>query len=339
MQRIRNAITGPMSPLKAAVIGCTSLSLGMLMFGIGNVFVKLTTADLPVSEVLFYRSFFGIFCMLLYLFLTNKLEYLKSHNLKLQIFRGIIGFIALYLLFLCFGLLPLVQATVLTFSITLFITLFSVPILKEKIGVKRGIAVLVGFAGVTLAAIPEQCTDLKSLVCNLTLGGVIAALSHTSIESIVMIMGKFLSQKDKPITSVFYHTGVIALIAALAFPLGQFVASNQEIVPEFLQNILPSPWVAPTMQHLMLLFILGIVSVVGHNFITYAYSVAPAVVVSPMFYTLIIWGGLFGSIFFGESISTNLWIGTPLIILSGLYIIYQESKMKVDHIPEIDPGR
>jgi S-adenosylmethionine uptake transporter len=325
-----------MSPLRAAIIGCLSLSLGMLMFGIGNVFIKLTTADLPVAEVLFYRSFFGVLCVVLYLFLTNKLPYLKSHNLRLQLFRGAIGFVALYFLFLCFDLLPLVQATVLTFSITLFITLFSVPLLKEKIGVNRGIAVLVGFAGVTLASIPEQCTDLKSLVCNLTLGGVIAALASTSIDSIVMILGKFLSKKDKPITSVFYHTGIIAVIAGLSFPLGHLVASNHDAVPQFLSGILPSQWVAPTMHHLMLLFILGFVSVVGHTFITFAYSVAPAVVISPMFYTLIVWGALFGNLFFGESINTNLWLGTPLIVLSGLYIIYQESKMKVPHIPETD---
>jgi drug/metabolite transporter (DMT)-like permease len=287
-------------------------------------------ADLPVAEVLFYRSFFGILCIILYLFLTNKLDYLKSHNIKLQLFRGTIGFGALYCLFLCFDLLPLVQATVLTFSITLFITLFSVPILKEKIGVGRGVAVLVGFAGVVFAAIPEQCSDVKSLVCNLTLGGVIAALASTSIDSIVMITGKILSKKDQPVTSVFYHTGVIALIAALSLPLGYLAATHQESIPQIFMGIAPSQWIAPTMHHLMLLFILGLVSVAGHTFITFAYSVAPAVVVSPMFYTLIIWGALFGNLFFGETISTNLLIGTPLIVLSGLYIIFQESKAKVD---------
>lgn len=338
MKQIKNTFAGTMTPLKAAIIGCLSLSMGMFCFGMGNVCIKLTTVDLPVAEVLFYRSFFGILCITLYLFLSNQLQALKSHNLKLQLFRGIIGFVALYLLFLCFDLLPLVQATVLTFSITLFITLFSVPILKEKIGIHRGVAVLVGFAGVTLASIPEQCTDLKSLVCNLTLGGVFAALASTCIDSIVMILGKFLSRQDKPITSVFYHTGIIAIIASLSFPLGWLVASNPDMVPQSLVGILPNQWIAPTMHHLMLLFILGLFSVIGHTFITYAYSIAPAVVVSPMFYTMIVWGALFGSYFFNESINTNLWLGTPLIVLSGLYIIYRESKMHVEHIPETDAG-
>ena len=339
MKAIRNSITGPMSPLRAAIIGCLSLSLGMFMFSMGNVCIKKTTVSMPVAEVLFYRSFFGVLCLALYLFLTNKLQYLKSHNLRLQLFRGTIGFVALYFLFLCFDLLPLVQATVLTFSITLFITLFSVPMLKEKIGRGRGIAVLVGFAGVTLASIPDQCTDIKSLIANLSLGGVLAALASTSTDSIVMITGKFLSRKDKPITSVFYHTLIIAILAGLSFPLGELVASHGAGIPQGLLDILPNQWVLPTMHQFLLLFVLGMVSVVGHTFITYAYSVAPAVVVSPMFYTMIVWGALFGTIFFDENINTNLWFGTPLIILSGLYIIYQESKMKVEHIPEIDPAR
>lgn len=334
---IQNKITGPMTPFHAACLGCLSLSLGMFMFGIGNVLIKDSTAVLPVPEVIFFRSFFGIFYMSLFLILTNNFSILKTKNMRLQLIRGTIGFAALYLLFLSFKLLPMIQATVLTFSITLFITLLSVPLLKEKVDLKRGIAVILGFIGVTVAAVPENCNDVTSLLCNISALGIMAALASTSIDSIVMIMSKFLSKTDKPITSVFFHTGTITIIAGLALPLGYMLNASGSL--EGISQLLPDPWIALNMDQLIGLAGLGLVSSMGHILIVYAYSIAPAVVVSPMFYTLIIWGAMFGQIFYGESISSNLWIGTPLIVLSGLYIVMQENKHHKKHAVELDPTR
>ena len=95
-------------------------------------------------------------------------------------------------------------------------------------------------------------------------------------------------------------------------------------------------WQSPSGYNILTTACLGLVSCVGHVCIVYAYTIAPAVVVAPMLYTLIIWGALFGYIFWGETISTMLIFGTPLIVGSGIYIVRREKKERIKHTPETE---
>jgi drug/metabolite transporter (DMT)-like permease len=253
------------------------------------------------------RSLFSVTYMFLYLFFTKNLSWLKSHNPKLQITRGVVGFFGLYTLFWSFSLLPLPEATAFTFASTPFITALSYPMLREHVGLPRWLAVVVGFIGVLIVARPTG---------DVTLLGATVAITSAAIESVIMVWARLL-KKDKPITSVFYHTGFIAIIAAF---------------------ILPFQWQTPSMENVFALMMLGLVSCLGHICIVYAYSIAPAVVVAPMLYTLIIWGALFGYIFWGEMPSSSLIFGVPLIVASGLYIVHRERLRKVEHIQETELG-
>ena len=298
-----------MSRQRAAYVGCASLALGMFMFGIGNALIKEASETLPTIEVVFLRSAFSVGFMVLFLALSGNLGWLKSHNVKLQSMRGLIGFFGLTTLFWSFDNLPLPEATVFTFASTLVITALSAPILKEKVGLPRWIAILVGFAGVLIIARPSG---------NVTLVASTVAVVSATIEALVMLMARLL-KKDKPITSVFYHTGIIALIALISLLF----------FPQF------GTWKSPDMHNLIVTSSLGFVSCLGHISIVYAYSIAPAVVVAPMLYTLIIWGALFGYIFWGEVPSTMLIVGAPLIIGSGIYIMHREKVTGTEHTPEI----
>jgi drug/metabolite transporter (DMT)-like permease len=144
-----------------------------------------------------------------------------------------------------------------------------------------------------------------------TIFGAAIALTSAVIEAFIMLMARLL-KKDKPITSVFYHTSIIALIA-LAY---------LAITGDFKM---------PTMYNILTTAALGLVSCLGHNSIVYAYSIAPAVVVAPMLYTLIIWGAVFGYIFWGETVSTMLIVAVPLIVGSGIYIVRREKIERVTH--------
>ena len=79
---------------------------------------------------------------------------------------------------------------------------------------------------------------------------------------------------------------------------------------------------------------MGVAGTTGHLFIATAYQKAMAIVVAPMFYTQIIWGVLFGYLFWGDLPQMTVLIGMPFIILSGLYIMYRENKKKQEHAPE-----
>jgi drug/metabolite transporter (DMT)-like permease len=298
-----------MNPQKAAYVGCFSLCFGMFMFGIGNALIKEASETLPSVEVVLLRSCFSVSYMFMFLLFTGNLSWLKSHNYPLQITRGIVGFFGLWTLFISFKILPMPEATTFTFLSPFVITALAGPLLKEKVSVQRWIAVLVGFSGVLIVAQPTG---------DVTLYGAGIAIASAIIEGFIMLMARLL-KKDKPVTSVFFHTGIIAVIA-------------------FIYLFFSGEWVSPSTHNIITVASLGLVSCLGHVSIVYAYSIAPAAVVAPMLYTLIIWGAIFGYFIWGETISTMMIVGVPLIVGSGIYIVRREKIESAKHTPEIELG-
>jgi len=298
-----------MNPQKAAYVGCFSLCFGMFMFGIGNALIKEASETLPSVEVVLLRSCFSVSYMFMFLLFTGKLSWLKSHNYPLQITRGVVGFFGLWTLFLSLKLLPMPEATTFTFLSPFVITALAGPLLKEKVSMQRWIAVLVGFSGVLIVAQPTG---------DVTLYGAGIAITSAIIEGFIMLMARLL-KKDKPVTSVFFHTGIIAIIAMIYL-------------------FFSGEWITPSTHNIITVAALGLASCLGHVAIVYAYSIAPAAVVAPMLYTLIIWGAVFGYFIWGETISTMMYVGVPLIVGSGIYIVRREKIESAKHTPEIELG-
>jgi drug/metabolite transporter (DMT)-like permease len=298
-----------MTPQKAAYVGCLSLCFGMFMFGIGNALIKEASETLPSVQVVLLRSCFSVSYMFIFLLLTGNLKWLKSHNYPLQITRGVVGFFGLWTLFISFKILPMPEATTFTFLSPFVITALAGPLLKEKVSPQRWIAVLVGFSGVLIVAQPTG---------DVTLYGAGIAITSAIIEGFIMLMARLL-KKDKPVTSVFFHTGIIAIIA-------------------FIYLFFSGEWVSPSAHNILTVASLGLASCLGHVSIVYAYSIAPAAVVAPMLYTLIIWGAVFGYFIWGETISTMMFVGVPLIVGSGIYIVRREKIESAKHTPEIELG-
>ena len=286
------------------VLGAFLVALGMFMFGIGNAVVK--HVDLPVHQILFLRCLFGLpFLMILRPYIAKKNAYTTTKP-KLQILRGVIGFSALYGLYYSIDQLPLADATALSFSTPLFITALSMPLLGEIVGLKRWVAVVFGFIGVIVIAKPTGDVNLLGVTA-----GVVAAL----LDALVMVISRILSKTDAVFTSVFYHTLISLILLAIMCLFN---------------------WSPMNFEQAGFLALLAFVSISGHLAIVKAYSIADAVVVAPMLYTLIIWGLLFGYFVWGEDPGGNLLIGTPIVILSGLYIVWRERKLGVPHIQEKD---
>jgi drug/metabolite transporter (DMT)-like permease len=298
-----------MTPQRAAYVGCFSLCFGMLMFGIGNALIKEASETLPSVQVVLLRSCFAVSYMFMFLLVTGKLSWLKSHSYPLQITRGVIGFFGIWTLFISFKILPMPEATTFTFLSPFVITALAGPLLKEKVSPQRWIAVLVGFSGVLIVAQPTG---------DVTLSGASIAIISAIIEGFIMLMARLL-KKDKPVTSVFFHTGIIAIIALIYL-------------------FFSGEWVSPSVHNILTVASLGLASCLGHVSIVYAYSIAPAAVVAPMLYTLIIWGAVFGYFIWGETVSTLMFVGIPLIVGSGIYIVRREKIESAKHTPEIELG-
>ncbi len=278
------------------IAGALCMLAAVFCFGIGNVLVKIECERINVMQVVFARCLLATLFMVAYFATGNRASYYQTKNPKLQILRGFIGFISMSTLFISFDLLPMMDATAISFATPLFISLLSLPMLKERMSLSQWIAIFIGFAGVIVICNPSG---------NVTAMGASAAFLSAIIEAVVMIMSRQLGKYDRPLTSVFYHGLVIALFSSFFMP---FV------------------WTCPTFIDFIFLIATAAVCCAGQIFVVYAYNLAPASVVAPLLYTLILWGALFGYVIWGETLTANLIYGMPVVILSGLYVIYQESR-------------
>jgi len=282
-------------------MACLSMIGGMFFFGITNAVAKGTGNDLPLTEIIFFRSLVASICMLGYARFQHTHNLLKTHHPKTQLFRATLGFFQLYFLYWSFAALPMADATALSFSTTLFVTALSVPFLREKVNAARWVATIVGFLAVIAISNPTGSLNIE---------GSIAAVISAFLEAMVMIYACRLGKQDKAFTTVFYYTLVTCLLGALTLP---FV------------------WVTPTFSQISLITLLGIAGTAGHILIARSYQLAPAAVVAPMFYTLLLWGIVFGYVFWQEIPSFYALSGAAVIIACGLFIVRQEQKEKSTH--------
>lgn len=280
-------------------LGIMSMLLAMFIFAIVNALVKDISGTYGVWQITFCRFFFVLFPAL---YLLKKeggaggiKATIKPQNPSLLVAIGVIGAIGVFILFKAFQVGRLADVTALAYSSIIFLTALSVPLLKEAVGWRRWVAVLVGFSGILLMASPDKNIQTGSLL----------AIVFAMIDATIMILLRITTKYNKVSTTVFY-TAIVAALTCLPFMIQEF------IMPDNFRDI-------------AILVFLGLGGGVGQIFLTKAYSVAPAVAVAPMIYTSMIWGGLFGVLYFGESLTLNLLVGALVVVLCSIYIIYREN--------------
>ncbi len=288
--------TAPQSNKRKVYMGAFFMILTMMIFAMGNAFIKEVGEENHVMQIVFFRCSWVLICILGFLLVTKNMRLIRTTQLRLQILRGVIGFFSMYAMFYSFDALPLTDSTVLVFASPLFITALSYPLLKEKVGLKRWIAVFIGFFGVFIMAHPSG---------KVTSFGVMAGLSSAFLEAIIGNMARMLSKKDHPITTVFYHTLSIWILSIF---------------------FVPFCWQPIQMENHIFLFILGALAAVGQVFLVKAYSLAPVSVIAPLLYTLIIWTSIIGYFRWGERLGKEMLLGAPFVIGAGIYIVYQASQ-------------
>ncbi len=194
-------------------------------------------------------------------------------------------------------LVPLATATTIMFLSPILITVLSVPLLKEHVGPRRWIGVLIGFAGALIVVRPwEGHVGLFLSGASLLLG---AALLNANYQ----IFTRKVRLYDEPLTSLFY-TAVVGAVATTPF--------------------LPWHWQWPTAMDWLLMVAAGLLGGVGHLFLIQAFRRAPASLLAPFSYLSLIGAALYGWLIFAEWPSVWTWFGAALIIGSGLYIFHRE---------------
>lgn len=277
----------------------------VLLFAGMNTLIKLSeAAGATIGEILFFRQAGASAFMVVVLVTGPGLRSVATRRLPAHILRMAMGLCAMALTFATILALPLAESTTIGFTMPIFATILGAVILREPTGWHRWGAVVMGFGGVLIVAQPG--TGHFPLV------GAITGLSAALLTAGVSILLRQISRTESITTTVFWFS-TLSLI-----PLG--------IVYAFaMQMHAPLVW--------LLLVGVGLIGGAAQLAMTGALRFGPVSVVVPMDYSSLLWATLSGWVVFGVLPDTWTWIGAPVIIASGLYIVWRE---RVRHQIETD---
>lgn len=283
-------------PGQGAARGIAAMLFAFVLFSLLNVQVKLLTAHYSSGQIAFFRNLFALPVMAVVVWAAGGLRVLRTQRLAGHALRAGVGLVSMYLAFQSFAMLPLAEAMALSFSAPLFLTALSVPLLAEPVGRWRWAAVMIGFIGVVIMLKPGA---------GVISPGAVVALGSAVTYALAMVCIRQLTASESTIAITAWFATFATLFSALPLPW-------------LWQPVLSEDWSR--------LLLLGLTGAVAQYFLSLAYALAPAAVVGPYQYSLLLWGTLFGWLLWGEVPGSEIWTGSALVIGSGLLILYRESR-------------
>lgn len=271
----------------------------LLAFGIfatHDVFVKTLGGTYSPVQIVFFSVLFSFPLATIMLMRDSTPGTLLPRHPWWMALRTLASVLTAVTAFYAFTVLPLAQTYAILFAAPLLITILAIPILGEKVRLRRWLAVIVGLSGV-LVVLRPGATDI-------TLGHA-AALTAAVGGSVASIIVRRIGADERPVVMLLYPMVANFLImgAALAFVYK------------------PMP-----IEHIALVALVAAFAWTAGRFIIAAYQTGEAAIIAPMQYSQIIWATIYGSLFFGETLDAATVIGASIIIASGLYIVLRESR-------------
>lgn len=289
-----------MQPLRGIFLKVSSVTIFVVMASL----IKAASAEVPPGQSVFFRSFFAIPVILMWLGWQGALPRgLKTTRPGAHIWRGVVGTSAMGLGFAALGLLPLPEVTAIGYAAPVLVVVLAAIFLKETIGVFRIGAVLLGLAGVIvvisprLGVIQSQDAGLAEVV------GVALVLASAFCAAIAQVTVRTMVRTESTASIVFYFSVTATLLACLTAPFG---------------------WVWPSAQALAMLVLAGILGGLGQILLTSSYRFADVSVIAPFEYASILLAVVSGYLFFNEVPTVQTLIGSALVIFAGISIILRE---------------
>jgi S-adenosylmethionine uptake transporter len=273
--------------------GILLMALGMFLFSAVDTGAKFLTADLHPFQIVWTRQL-GLLAGAVFLIAMRGRAVLATSHPRLQVLRGVVAACSASLFIFAVTHVPLADAVAVSFVAPFMVTVMGAIILREPVGLRRWIAVLLGFVG-TLIIIRPGLGAVHPAA-----GLVVLAAFFFAVRQIV---SRWLSDTDKTATTIVYTA---------------LVGSTVLTIP------LPFVWQSPSGEQIALLVGVAVLAAAAEICVIKALETAMAVVVAPVQYSLMIWGTFYGFVVFGQLPDGWTWIGTAIIVASGLYTIKRE---------------
>ena len=293
--------------------GIILILLGMLAFAVQDSIMKYIYSFVSLYEVYLVRTLVSFVLILLFLKFTKKTVVFKTQYPLLTICRVTLFFFGFSFFYVSLSVLPLATATALFFVTPFLITIFAKIFLKEKIGPRRWLAVLIGFIGVYVILNPDfNNFDYMSLT------PIMCAFCY----SLSMIIIKVTSEKDSVYTQTFaFYFGAIFISIIFYFTFGD---GSYNTIDHPASQFIFREWFINLENSIFFIVATGFTASLAFVLVFSAYRVASPAVVSPYEYSILIWSTLSGWFFFNEIPSLQTLTGMILIIFGGVYIFIRE---------------
>ena len=277
-----------------------NLILASFFFSLMTVCVKKIDNRIPIFELVFFRSLLSLFITSLIINKKNLNPWGK--NKPLLILRGILGTIALVCIFYAIKNMPLNISTVIQYTYPIFISIFAGILINEKITKKLIIASITGWLGILIILNPYQLSSLnieldKFTVLIAFLGAISTALAYITVKKLSLTEDIFIIIKYFPLISVI--------------TLSPIVFFN---------------WVTPNINDLIWIIGIGMFTQAGQTFLTIGLKKLPTSEAARINYLQVLFGSLWGILFFNELININFIFGAVLVLLGT--IISTSKKLK-----------
>lgn len=288
-----------MPVVKSNLRGALMALLAFAIYATHDVFVKFLGGQYSAVQIIFFSVVFSFPLVAMMLIGDRNDGNLRPRHPWWTLVRTVSTLITGVSAFYAFSVLPLAQTYAILFAAPLLITVLAIPILGEKVGIRRGLAVAVGLAGVMIVLRPTGTA--------LGLGHA-AALMAAVCSSLASVIVRKIGQDERSVVLLLFPMVANFLVLGAALPL----------------VYKPMP-----IEHLGMIGVIAAFGFVASLFIISAYKNAEAVIVAPMQYSQMIWAIIFGFLIFNETPDRVTLIGAGVIMASGLYIVLRESRAKV----------
>lgn len=282
------------------VRGALLALLSFAIFATHDVVVKFLGAEYHAIQIIFFAGLFGVPLVFLMLIRDRGDGDLRPRRPGWMVLRTVAVVVTGVTAFYAFSVLPLAETYAILFAAPLLITVMAIPILGEKVGLRRGLAVLAGLTGVLIV--------LRPGVQELSLGH-LAALTAAVGGALASVVVRKIGAEERAAVLLLYPMLANLAVLGAALPL----------------VYRPMP-----VGHLGLMAVIAAMGLVATFTIIAAYRAAEAVVVAPMQYSQMIWAVIFGSVMFDETVDGMTILGAAVIIGSGIYIVMREARKARD---------
>lgn len=282
------------SPLKAMLF----MAAAVASFALVDASAKWLTASYSVMQILFFGRLLGpIVAMWLAWRSGTGWSSLRPRRPMMHLTRTLFALAAIGTYFYALKTLALAEAIAISFSAPLFMALFAIPMLGEKVGPRRWAAIVVGLIGIAIILRPGMVP--------LTIGA-LSALASGILYAFSFILARRMSATESLPSLMFWFSFIGFVVTAAAMPF---------------------EWITPTWHDLIPFAIVAVLTTVAHYFITQAFRYGEVSMLAPLEYTALVWGVINGWLIWGELPDAIVFLGAGITIASGIYLVHREHRI------------